>query len=310
MSSENFLQICDKTLFHSSCNVCVFSSHLFGDSPSDQGDTCATFYSVPRGLHLFSVFSCLTRTNRGHTAGGKQQGFFLLFFFFAPPSSRGACLHFYREKGSVIPIPREQQSRTLSTHQAFHLDRFPLPITKEKTTRGYADTNETTGATTWTLQMMNRILTTKPRLLPKTSSSPPAKGGTFSLTTSSSTRQRQAQFNRCCSSDDKRLPKKTERIFDFEYSGDLCSKNTLILNHCSPPCQYTEHGLEVKARATPVRVEHNQPGDSLRGRLRRRSHHGLEFSRGESCYLWGPHKTRVRHHQRTNWQRAIRRCQR
>ena len=243
MSSENFLQICDKTLFHSSCNVCVFSSHLFGDSPSDQGDTCATFYSVPRGLHLFSVFSCLTRTNRGHTAGGKHQGFFLLFFFFAPPSSCGACLHFYREKGSA-------------------------------------------------------------------SSSPPAKGGIFSFTTSSSTRQRQAQFYRYCSSDDKQLPKKTERIFDFEYSGDLCSKNTLILNHCSPPCQYTEHGLEVKARATPVRVEHNQPGDSLRGRLRRRSHHGLEFSRGESCYLWGPHKTRVRHHQRTNWQRAIRRCQR
>ncbi len=75
------------------CSVCFRLINL-ATVPLVKGETCATLCSVSRGLHLFSVFFCPTRTNRGHTGGGKHRGFFLLFILFcAPPSSCGASLH-------------------------------------------------------------------------------------------------------------------------------------------------------------------------------------------------------------------------
>ena len=113
--------------------VCVFVPFI-GGSPSVQGETCATLCSVSRGLHLFSVFFCPTRTNRGHTGGGKSTGpFFFFFCFFFLPHRPPAVLAviFYREKGSAVPIPRQHQRRILSTHEAFSaINRFPLPGTK------------------------------------------------------------------------------------------------------------------------------------------------------------------------------------
>ncbi len=54
--------------------VCVcFRLIYFGDSLSDQGETCATLCSVSRGLRLFIALFCPTRTNRGHTGRGKHR---------------------------------------------------------------------------------------------------------------------------------------------------------------------------------------------------------------------------------------------
>ena len=72
--------------------VCfVFSSHLSGGSPLEQGETCA--------------------------------GSFFFMFLCCPTGLLPAVLAlvFYREKGSAVPIPRQHQSRILSTHEVLQL---------------------------------------------------------------------------------------------------------------------------------------------------------------------------------------------
>ena len=103
-------------LVYALCVCIVFSSHLFWRQSLRSVRHVQTLCSVSRGVHLFRVLFCLTKTNRGTQEGAF---FFSLFFFFASPSSCGACLHFYREKGSAVPIPRQQLSRFLSTHTGY-----------------------------------------------------------------------------------------------------------------------------------------------------------------------------------------------
>ncbi len=77
----------------------------FGDSPSDQGETCTTPCSASRGLHLFSAFFCPTRTNRGRTEGGKTH---VGFEFSRDPR----CIRFPSAANSWVPFsyPRASSS--------------------------------------------------------------------------------------------------------------------------------------------------------------------------------------------------------
>ena len=98
--ASNLAQVC----------VCLFCLLFFGGSPSDQGKMCATLCNVSRGLHLFSVFFCPTRTNRGHTGGGKHRGLFLLFMFIFCPTVLLRCLpSLLSREGFGCPIPRQHQ---------------------------------------------------------------------------------------------------------------------------------------------------------------------------------------------------------
>ena len=106
--------------------VCVFVPFI-GGSPSVQGETCATLCSVSRGLHLFSVFFCPTRTNRGHIGGGKHGDFLILLcFLYAPPSSCGACLHLLSREG----FGRSYPSSTTKSNFACSRSFSALPGTK------------------------------------------------------------------------------------------------------------------------------------------------------------------------------------
>ena len=122
----------NNSLYHSSVEY-GFSSHLFCRQSLRSRRECATLCSVSRGLHLYSMFFCRTRTNRGHTVGGTHTGFFFLFSCLFWSCRHSAVLAFisYRGKGSAVPIPR-RQSRIVSTHETFSisLNRFPLPGTK------------------------------------------------------------------------------------------------------------------------------------------------------------------------------------
>ena len=77
-------------------------------------------------------FCCPTRTNRGHTGGGKHRGFFFfLCFFFAPPSSCGACLYFLSREGFGCPCPSSTPKLNFVYSRSFSaINRFPLPGTK------------------------------------------------------------------------------------------------------------------------------------------------------------------------------------
>ena len=103
--------------------MCVFVPSI-GGSPSVQGETCATLCSASRGLHLLSVRFCPTRTNRGHTGGGKHRG------FYAPPSSCGACLHFLSREGFGRPYPSSTPkskfvySRSFFSYKSFSTTRY------------------------------------------------------------------------------------------------------------------------------------------------------------------------------------------
>ncbi len=66
------------------CCVCVFSSHVLATAPLVKARRVLHSCSVSRGLHLFSVFFCPTRTNRGHTGGGKHRAFFFFLYSFVP----------------------------------------------------------------------------------------------------------------------------------------------------------------------------------------------------------------------------------
>jgi len=87
--------------------VSVFSSRYWWQSPPDQGETCP-LCSVFRGLLLFSVFFCPARTT---AVVSTHRAFIVLMFLFSPPSSCGACLHFYRVKGSAVSFPRRPPSQ-------------------------------------------------------------------------------------------------------------------------------------------------------------------------------------------------------
>ncbi len=93
--------------------VCVFSSHVLATVPLVKARRVLHFCSVSRGLHLFrapySVYFSVQLEPTEVTQEGVNTGaffFFLCIFFCAPPSPCGACLHFYREKGSAVPSPR------------------------------------------------------------------------------------------------------------------------------------------------------------------------------------------------------------
>ena len=70
--------------------VCVFCPIYWRHSLCSRRDARYTL-RVSRGLHS-SVFFCPTRTNRGHTGGGKHRGFFLLFMFLFCPTVLLRCL--------------------------------------------------------------------------------------------------------------------------------------------------------------------------------------------------------------------------
>ena len=91
--------------------VCVFVPSILTTAPPIKArralhfavyledDTCSVYFPVqlePTGV-----------TQEG--VGGTHLGYFF-FLFFAQPSYCCACLHFYREKGSAIPFPRQQRS--------------------------------------------------------------------------------------------------------------------------------------------------------------------------------------------------------
>ena len=61
----------------------VFVPSIIGGSPSVQGETCATLCVYPED-YTCSVCLCPTRTNRGHTGGGKHRGFFFFYVSFLP----------------------------------------------------------------------------------------------------------------------------------------------------------------------------------------------------------------------------------
>ena len=92
------------------CTFVCFRRIYFGDSPSDQDETCTTLCCVSRGLVytylLFSVFFCPARTHGRHTGRVKHRGFFHLFLCIFCPTVllRYLPLFFYREKGSAVPI--------------------------------------------------------------------------------------------------------------------------------------------------------------------------------------------------------------
>ena len=106
--------------------VCVFSSHQLAKVPATVPPIKArralhVAVYLHSGLHLLSVFLCPTN-NRGHTGGGQHLGSFLLLDYGSfMPHRPPAVIAFYREKGSAVPIPRQEQSRILSTHEAFQL---------------------------------------------------------------------------------------------------------------------------------------------------------------------------------------------
>ena len=136
--------------------VCVRPIY-FGDSPSVQGETCATRCCVSRGLSVVQCISCPTRTTEVTQEGVDTQGLFSSFRISFLPHRPPAVLAFicYREKGSAIPIPRQQQSRTWSMKLfGCTVNRFPLVSyesekkptlaeirTRDLVARSYGDTN-------------------------------------------------------------------------------------------------------------------------------------------------------------------------
>ena len=83
--------------------LCCYRPIYFGGSPFVQGETCATFCSVSRGLHLSSELSCPTRTNRDHTGGGLFYFFCVSFSPHRPPAE--LALIFLSREGFGRPNP-------------------------------------------------------------------------------------------------------------------------------------------------------------------------------------------------------------
>ena len=73
--------------------ACVFSSHLLAAVPLFKARRALHFgVCLEDYIHLFSVFCYPTRTNRGHTGGGKHRGFILLFILLLCPTVLLRCL--------------------------------------------------------------------------------------------------------------------------------------------------------------------------------------------------------------------------
>ena len=111
--------------------VCPHPS-ILGDSPSDQGETCASLCSVRRGLHFAADIFRPSKPN-GVAQEGENTGHFSFSLFFdAPPPPAVLASIFYRE-GFNRPFARRQQSRRMSnivnsrSFSAF--DRFRPPAT-------------------------------------------------------------------------------------------------------------------------------------------------------------------------------------
>ena len=101
----------------------MFSSLYWRQSLRSRRDVYYTF-AVYVEDYTCSVYFSVQLVPTVVTQEGVNTGalfFFFLFFFFAPPSSCGACLRFYREKGSAVPFPRRPLRRILCTHEAFQL---------------------------------------------------------------------------------------------------------------------------------------------------------------------------------------------
>ena len=114
--------------------VCVFSSHLLAAVPLFKARRALHSAGVSRGLHLFSVFFCPTRTNRGNTGGGKHRGFFLLFMFIVCPIVLLRCLPSFfiarRVRLSLSLVNTKVEFCLLTKLFRYRLSRFPLPGTK------------------------------------------------------------------------------------------------------------------------------------------------------------------------------------
>ena len=135
--------------------VCVFVT-LLATVPPIKARRVLHFCSVFRGLHLFSVFFCPTRTNCGHTGGGKHRGFFLLFIFLFCPTFLLRCLpSFLSREGFSRPVPSSTATSNFVYSRSFSaFYRFLLPGTKVRKNplsprfepvtwvlEGYEDTN-------------------------------------------------------------------------------------------------------------------------------------------------------------------------
>jgi len=111
--------------------VCVCSSHLFWVAvPPIKARRGYTLQCIWRGLHVFSVLFCLTRTNRVVQEGvnTRRALFFFSFSFCAAPSSCGSAFILFREGFFSRPYPSSTESRILCTsRQLFQLFcRLPL----------------------------------------------------------------------------------------------------------------------------------------------------------------------------------------
>ena len=127
--------------------VCVLPIY-FGDSSSDQGETCASLCSVFRELHLQRFFS-VPRSQPGWGRTLCSLKFSLLFWIFLnapPPPAVFACMFLSRE-GSSHPFPRRQSSRICQLTKLF--SPSPLSTTsyksEEKHIHSRRDSNPQTG---------------------------------------------------------------------------------------------------------------------------------------------------------------------
>jgi len=67
--------------------VCVFVPSIMATVPLIKIKVrLVLHFAACRGLHLFSVLFCPTRTNRGHKGGGEYEVFFLLSIFHLCPT--------------------------------------------------------------------------------------------------------------------------------------------------------------------------------------------------------------------------------
>ena len=106
--------------------VCV-RSHLFSDSPTDQGETCSSLCSVFRGLHFAAYFSVLLHQPGLHTGGGEHWGFFPSFYFFQCTHSCGIfCLQL-----SLSLVDNTMSDFVYS--RSFSAHRFPGTKVRKKT---------------------------------------------------------------------------------------------------------------------------------------------------------------------------------
>ena len=103
--SSDVLVACVKTSRFSSTEVCVcvFFPSCVGESPSDQGETCASPCSVFRRLHFVAHFSVRLHQPGSHRRGQTLGRISFIIFFHAPPLPTVFASIYYRERSSAVP---------------------------------------------------------------------------------------------------------------------------------------------------------------------------------------------------------------